>query len=226
MRSTPRSSPSSRMPSRTSVTPAQSCSRARGRRSAPARTSSGSARRSTCPTRRTSPTRCACTGCSTRSTPARRPVVCCVHGFALGGGCGLVACADVAIALAGRGVRVHGGTARDHPGRDLAVRAAEDRRGRAALLRHRRALRRGGRAEDRARVGDLGGRRRTRRVDPPRHPRRRPDRRPRGEAARARAARRRGDRRDIAAARRTSDEGQDGLRAFLERRSAGWLEPS
>ena len=29
----------------------------------------------------------------------------------------------------------------------------------------------------------------------------------------------------IAAARRTSDEGQDGLRAFLERRSAGWLEP-
>lgn len=28
----------------------------------------------------------------------------------------------------------------------------------------------------------------------------------------------------IAAARRTSDEGQDGLRAFLERRSAGWVE--
>jgi len=31
----------------------------------------------------------------------------------------------------------------------------------------------------------------------------------------------------IAAARRTSDEGQDGLRAFLDRRSADWLdEPS
>jgi len=28
----------------------------------------------------------------------------------------------------------------------------------------------------------------------------------------------------IAAARRTSDEGQDGLRAFLETRSPGWLE--
>jgi methylglutaconyl-CoA hydratase len=28
----------------------------------------------------------------------------------------------------------------------------------------------------------------------------------------------------IAAARRTSDEGQEGLRAFLERRSAGWLD--
>ena len=30
----------------------------------------------------------------------------------------------------------------------------------------------------------------------------------------------------IAAARRTSDEGQDGLRAFLERRSPGWVPPS
>ena len=30
----------------------------------------------------------------------------------------------------------------------------------------------------------------------------------------------------IAAARRTSDEGQDGLRAFLERRPPGWLETS
>ena len=30
----------------------------------------------------------------------------------------------------------------------------------------------------------------------------------------------------IAAGRRTSDEGQDGLRAFLERRSPGWLESS
>ena len=30
------------------------------------------------------------------SCPA--PVVCCVHGFALGGGSGLVACADIAVA--------------------------------------------------------------------------------------------------------------------------------
>ena len=28
----------------------------------------------------------------------------------------------------------------------------------------------------------------------------------------------------IAAARRTSDEGQEGLRAFLDRRSAGWRD--
>ena len=30
----------------------------------------------------------------------------------------------------------------------------------------------------------------------------------------------------IAAARRSSDEGQDGLRAFLERRAPGWLDVS
>ena len=30
----------------------------------------------------------------------------------------------------------------------------------------------------------------------------------------------------IAAARRTSDEGQEGLRAFLERRAPGWIEDS
>jgi len=29
----------------------------------------------------------------------------------------------------------------------------------------------------------------------------------------------------IAAERRTSDEGQDGLRAFLERRAPGWTDP-
>ena len=38
--------------------------------------------------------------------------------------------------------------------------------------------------------------------------------RPRGEATA-----------QIAAARRTSAEGQEGLRAFLERRKARWLEP-
>ena len=58
-------------------------------------------------------------------------------------------------------LRVLGGEARDHPGRDLAVRARQDRAERGpALLRHRRALRRGDRAPDRARAR---GRRRSRR---------------------------------------------------------------
>ena len=71
------------------------------------------------------------------------PVVCRVQGHAFGGGAGLVACCDVAIAEPRHGVRVQRGEARDRAGRDLAVRAGEDRHVRgAALLRHRRALRR------------------------------------------------------------------------------------
>ena len=42
--------------------------------------------------------RCACARCSTRSTAAPAPVVAAVQGHALGGGCGLVACSDIAIA--------------------------------------------------------------------------------------------------------------------------------
>ena len=123
------------------------------------------------------------------SCPA--PVVCCVHGYALGGGSGLVACADIAVAWP-----------------DAVFGFTEVRLGIIpavispfVLAKIGSAARRyfvtgerfgaGRRAADRARVGGLGGRRRARRGDRPRHPRRRADRRPRGEAARARAAERR-----------------------------------
>ena len=88
----------------------------------------------------------------------------------------------------------------------------------AALLRHRRALRRGDRAADRARPR---GRRRSRRGGRAR----------RRRAAQRRARRRRGRRSGSCSSgrtgsgpsgaspqRRTSDEGQEGLRAFLEKR--------
>ena len=118
------------------------------------------------------------------------------------------------------GLRLLGGEARDHPRRDLALRAREDRPELgAALLRHRRALRRRHGAADRARPR---GRRRPRR-------RGRADRSPSSQAqARGRRATRSGssssgpDGPETArriAERRTSDEGQEGLRAFLERRS-------
>ena len=55
------------------------------------------------------------------------PVVCRVQGHAFGGGCGLVACCDVARRRAGRRVRVQRGEARPRAGGDLAVRAREDR---------------------------------------------------------------------------------------------------
>ncbi len=65
------------------------------------------------------------------------PVVARIQGHALGGGAGLVACADIAVADETDRVRVLGGEARHHPGRDLAVRAREDRAELgAALLRH------------------------------------------------------------------------------------------
>ena len=67
-------------------------------------------------------------------------------------------CADIVIADPASGVRVLRGQARDRPRGDLAVRAPQDRRERrAALLRDRRALRRGDGAADRARA--RGGRR-------------------------------------------------------------------
>ena len=153
------------------------------------------------------------------SCPA--PVVCCVHGFALGGGSGLVACADVAVAwpdavFGFTEVRLGiipavispfvlpkiGSAARRYFVTGERFDAAE-------------ALRIGLVSEVAEDAGE--------RVDGrPRRPRRRADRgaggqearreRPQGEATA-----------QLAAARRSSDEGQDGLRAFLERRSAGWL---
>ena len=70
------------------------------------------------------------------SCPA--PVLARVQGHALGGGCGLVACADIVGFRARRQVRLLRGQARDHPGGHLAVRPGQDRAERgAALLRHR-----------------------------------------------------------------------------------------
>ena len=150
------------------------------------------------------------------------PVVAVVQGHALGGGIGLVACSDIVDRRRSRGVRVLGGEAGDHPGRHLAVRAPEDRRERrAALLRHRRALRR----DDCTRIGlvhevadDLDaalervlGELRTAGPRAARHAKRLVLERPDGPETARRIAE-----------RRTSEEGQEGLRAFLDRRRPTW----
>ena len=157
------------------------------------------------------------------SCPA--PVVCCVHGFALGGGCGLVACADVAIAWP-----------------DAVFGFTEVRLGIIPAVispfvlpkigaSARRYFVTGERfaAEDALRIGlvseiseDAGERAESILRDivaggpiAVREAKRLVRERPAGDEAA-----------NIAAARRTSEEGQDGLRAFLERRQPGWLEPS
>ncbi len=151
------------------------------------------------------------------------PVVCCVHGFALGGGSGLVACSDVAIAWP-----------------DAVFGFTEVRLGiipavispfvlpkiGAAARRYFVTGERFG-AEDALRIGlvsevaeDAGERAEAVVRDilaggpvAVREAKKLVRERPTGI-----------DTAHIAAARRTSDEGQDGLRAFLERRPAGWLE--
>ncbi|HEU5489722.1 MAG TPA: enoyl-CoA hydratase-related protein [Gaiellaceae bacterium] len=150
------------------------------------------------------------------------PVVCCVHGFALGGGSGLVACADVAVAwpdavFGFTEVRLGivpavispfvlakiGSAARryfttgERFGADVALRIG---------LVSEVSEDAGERAEQI--VGEIlaGGPIAVR------------------EAKKlVREAPTGIDTAHIAAARRTSDEGQDGLRAFLDRRAAGWL---
>jgi methylglutaconyl-CoA hydratase len=151
------------------------------------------------------------------------PVVCCVHGFALGGGSGLVACADIAIAWPDA---VFGFT-EVRLGIIPAVISpfVLPRIGASA----RRYFVTGERfaAEDALRIGlvsevseDAGERAESILRDivaggpiAVREAKRLVRERPAGEETA-----------HIAAARRTSDEGQDGLRAFLERRSPGWLE--
>ena len=151
------------------------------------------------------------------------PVVCCVHGFALGGGSGLVACSDIAIAWP-----------------DAVFGFTEVRLGiipavispfvlpkiGAAARRYFLTGERFG-AEDALRIGlvsevaeDAGERAEAVVRDilaggpvAVREAKKLVRERPTGV-----------DTAHIAAARRTSDEGQDGLRAFLERRPAGWLE--
>ncbi len=151
------------------------------------------------------------------------PVVCCVHGFALGGGSGLVACADIPVAwpdatFGFTEVRLGiipavispfvlariGNAARryfvtgERFGAEEALRIG---------LVSEVAEDAGERAEEIVREILAGGPIAVREAK--RLVRERPIRE---EAAR------------VAADRRTSDEGQDGLRAFLERRSPGWLD--
>ncbi len=155
------------------------------------------------------------------SCPA--PVVCCVHGFALGGGCGLVACADIAVAwpdavFGFTEVRLGiipavispfvlpkvGAAARryfltgERFGADVALRIG---------LVQEVAMDAGEEAE--AIVESLleGG------PEAVRAAKRLVRERPQGiETAR------------IAAERRTSAEGQEGLRAFLDRRTPRWAK--
>jgi len=153
------------------------------------------------------------------------PVVCCVHGFALGGGSGLVACADVAVAwpdavFGFTEVRLGIVPAVISPFVLVKIGSAARRYfvtgerfdAEAALrigLVSEIADDAGERAEEIVRDilagGPIAVREAKRLVREP----------PAGEET----AR-------IAATRRTSAEGQDGLRAFLERRSPGWIESS
>jgi len=155
------------------------------------------------------------------SCPA--PVVCCVHGFALGGGSGLVACADVAVAwpdavfgftevrlgiipaVISPFVLARIGTA----ARRYFVTGERFDAGVALQigLVSEVAEDAGGRAEAIVRDILAGG--------------------PIATRAAKRLVREQPlgvDTAHIAAERRSSDEGQDGLRAFLERRPPDWLE--
>jgi methylglutaconyl-CoA hydratase len=155
------------------------------------------------------------------SCPA--PVVCCVEGFALGGGSGLVACADVAIAqpdavFGFTEVRLGiipavitpfvlpriGSAARRYfvTGERFVAEAALEI-GLVSEIAEDAAERAEAVVLDILAGGPIAVREAKRLVRE----------RPSGEEAA-----------HIAAARRSSDEGQDGLRAFLERRSPGWID--
>jgi methylglutaconyl-CoA hydratase len=149
------------------------------------------------------------------------PVVCCVHGYALGGGSGLVACADIAVArpdavFGFSEVRLGIIPAVISPF-VLAKIGAAARRYFLTGERFTAEVALGiglvdEVSEDGAETADafvrdilLGG------PQAVREAKRLVRERPTGiETA------------HIAAARRTSEEGQDGLRAFLERRPPGW----
>ena len=157
------------------------------------------------------------------SCPA--PVVCCVHGYALGGGSGLVACADIAIAWP-----------------DAVFGFTEVRLGIIPAVISPFVLPKIGAAARRyfltgerfdaevalgiglvSEVSDDAGERAEQVVSEilaggpiaVREAKKLVRERPTGvETA------------HIAAARRTSEEGQDGLRAFLDRRPAAWMDAS
>ena len=157
------------------------------------------------------------------SCPA--PVVCCVHGYALGGGSGLVAASDIAVAWPDA---VFGFTEvrlgiipavispfvlpkiGEHARRYFVTGERFDAHVALRIgLVSEVAVDAGTRSE--AIIGDIlaGG------PIAVREAKRLVRERPQGIATA-----------HIAAERRTSDEGQDGLRAFLERRPPGWVPPS
>jgi methylglutaconyl-CoA hydratase len=151
------------------------------------------------------------------------PVVCCVHGFALGGGSGLVACADIAVAwpdavFGFTEVRLGiipavispfvlpkvGSAARRYFVTGERFDAVTARR---IGLVGEVSDDAGERAESILRDIIAGG------PIAVREAKKLVRERPGGS-----------DAAHIAAARRTSEEGQDGLRAFLERRDPAWLD--
>jgi methylglutaconyl-CoA hydratase len=151
------------------------------------------------------------------------PVVCCVHGFALGGGSGLVACADIAVAwpdavFGFTEVRLGivpavispfvlakiGSAARRYflTGERFDAEVAQ-RIGLVSEVAEDAGERAEALVQDLLAGGPIAVREAKTLVR----------KNPLGEETA-----------HIAAARRTSDEGQDGLRAFLERRAPGWLD--
>lgn len=156
------------------------------------------------------------------SCPA--PVVCCVHGYALGGGSGLVAASDIAVAWPDA---VFGFTevrlgiipavispfvlpkVGEHARRYFVTGERFDARVALRIgLVSEVAVDAGTRSEEIVEEILQGG------PIAVREAKRLVRERPQGI-----------DTAHIAAARRTSDEGQDGLRAFLERRRPGWSAP-
>jgi methylglutaconyl-CoA hydratase len=157
------------------------------------------------------------------SCPA--PVVCCVQGFALGGGSGLVACSDVAIAWPDAvfgftevrlGIipavispfvvpRIGAAARRYFVTGERFDAATASRIGLVSEVSEDAEERAQGVLRDIVAGGPIAVREAKKLVRE----------RPVGEATA-----------HIAAERRASDEGQDGLRAFLERRTPGWLDPS
>lgn len=151
------------------------------------------------------------------------PVVCCVHGYALGGGSGLVACADIAVAwpdavFGFTEVRLGIIPAVISPFVLPKIGAAARRyfltgerfdAGLALRLGLIQEVSEDAGLTTEALVRDIlaGG------PEAVREAKRLVSERPQGVATA-----------HIAAARRTSAEGQDGLKAFLERRPPGWLE--
>jgi len=153
------------------------------------------------------------------------PVVCCVHGYALGGGSGLVAASDIAVAWPDA---VFGFTEvrlgiipavispfvlpkiGEHARRYFVTGERFDAHVALRIgLVSEVAIDAGTRSEEIVEEILQGG------PTAVREAKRLVRERPQGA-----------DTAHIAAARRTSDEGQDGLRAFLERRPPGWSPPS